>query len=501
VNTKPAAQLESARWIVQLVMASAVVALVVWTLFYELGKGALEDWDEAIYGQVAWEMVQHGDWLTPSWNGHHFFETPPVMFWLMALAFKVGTPPELAVRLMPAIFGLLTIGFTAWLGRAILSRWVAVTAALLLVAANSHESMNFVVLARQGMLDVPFTAMMVWALLHFWLGFRDSRHWQLLGLPLGVAVMIRSISAATIVVIILLNIIFFPWLGERLHRQQWRAVGIGVLMAAAIALPWHILQVVWHGTGFLHDYGLLHFMKLSRMESDHRADWTYYVSILKLALPYWFWFVLPAVGLGIGRLVYAQDRRALLLLVWAGVIFALHTLAATKLPWYILPMYPALALLVAWFLQELIPRHAFVQEIGAVLLLLAIATWNFHTISPGNGCWACKSLGQCLATVTSADETIAFFDPSQIAYVPNRPNMNIRPTVRFYANRPMIAFRHRPAVERWLAEGGRFLWTDSESARQIEDLFVVIGREADQQLLRRANWADAPLILGHPCHE
>lgn len=73
--------------------------------------------------------------------------------------------------------------------------------------------------------------------------------------------------------------------------------------------------------------------------------------------------------------------------------------------------------------------------------------------------------------------------------------------MRFYANRPMVAFWDRPAVERWLAEGGRFIWTDTESARQIEDLVVVIGREADQQLLRRANWADAPLVPGHLCHD
>src|SRR5256885_8164939 len=61
-----AEQPKQPRRIVQLVIASAVVALAVWTLFYQLGQGSLEDWDEATYGQVAREMVQRGDWLTPS---------------------------------------------------------------------------------------------------------------------------------------------------------------------------------------------------------------------------------------------------------------------------------------------------------------------------------------------------------------------------------------------------------------------------------------------------
>src|SRR5437870_2573065 len=86
----------------------ALGMLALWTFFHHLGEGSLYDWDEATYGQVAREIVQRGDWLTLSHNGREFFDKPPLVFWLMALALKMVNPPELAIRLVPALCGLLT---------------------------------------------------------------------------------------------------------------------------------------------------------------------------------------------------------------------------------------------------------------------------------------------------------------------------------------------------------------------------------------------------------
>lgn len=472
--------------------ALALVALAGWTLLHQVGEGSLYDWDEATYGQIAREMARSPDWLTPHWNGQIFFDKPPVLFWLMALGLNQGLTPELAIRLPVALFGLLAVVLTGALGWAMAGRAVGLAAAALLLLASPAFSSSFVGLARQGMLDVPLTAATTWALLHFWLGLKQPRHWLAMGVPLGLAVMFRSYSAVTPFAVVAACVACLPLVERaRLSAARWRALGGGLLGALAIALPWHLLQWARYGQFFWDEYvGHNLFRKVGSATDSLTGDWRYYLDIIREGLPYWWLLVPPALAWALWRLLRGRDARALLLLAWAGVPFALYTLAATKLAWYILPIYPALALLVAWGLATLLPRAWPVRALALAALLVAVALWNRATVEPLHLSWAVKAVGWCAVNAVPSGETIAFFDPERSYESDQHAFWNIRPSVRFYADRPMVARWTRDEVAQWFAAGGRFVWSHAATIEQLDGLAEVVGREDDQVLLRRVGEAE-----------
>ncbi|MFN2514338.1 MAG: ArnT family glycosyltransferase, partial [Pyrinomonadaceae bacterium] len=75
--------------------------------------------DEGRYAQVASEMFQRGDLVTPTLGGHTWFEKPPLLYWMMMVSFRLFGISEWAARLGPALSGLLTVFAVFWTGRRI----------------------------------------------------------------------------------------------------------------------------------------------------------------------------------------------------------------------------------------------------------------------------------------------------------------------------------------------------------------------------------------------
>jgi len=105
-------QAELGRSLSHCILGLVVLLLGGWTLFFQLGEGSLNDWDEATYAEIAREMVTRGDWITPYWNGAPFHDKPPLVMWFMAAGMTIIKSPELAARLPSAIAGLFAIATT-----------------------------------------------------------------------------------------------------------------------------------------------------------------------------------------------------------------------------------------------------------------------------------------------------------------------------------------------------------------------------------------------------
>ena len=90
-------------------------------LFFHLGANQLQSWDEAIYAQSAKEMVLTGDWLTPHWNGEHFYQKPPLTIWITALLFRLFGISEFTARTFAAICGVACVLLVSLIGRLFLS--------------------------------------------------------------------------------------------------------------------------------------------------------------------------------------------------------------------------------------------------------------------------------------------------------------------------------------------------------------------------------------------
>jgi 4-amino-4-deoxy-L-arabinose transferase-like glycosyltransferase len=142
--------------------------------------------------------------------------------WLMAADMMFMNSIELAARLPAALAGLFAVGITILLGRSLFCTWTGLTAATLLLVSSRDVWTNFVLLARQGMLDVPLTGFMLWALLHFWLGISRPKHWLLMGVPLGLAVLTKSFLTVSIVLVILIFVTTLAFASQPFSQQHWR---------------------------------------------------------------------------------------------------------------------------------------------------------------------------------------------------------------------------------------------------------------------------------------
>jgi hypothetical protein len=459
-------------------LLTGVAILAAWTLLHGLGAGSLHDWDEAAYGEIAREMVQSHDWTTPHFNEVPVFDKPPLMMWLMGLGLSAHLPDELAVRLPSALAGLVAVALTGWLGLRMFG-WTAGAAAALLLLIGSWNQRTFPGLARHGMLDVPLTATMVWAMLHFWLGLRNSRHWLLIGVPLGIGAMVKSLAVAPLVAVIVLGAVLVRFTGAPLARQHWYALGGGLLIAALLALPWYLVEAARYGQPFVQGALLTHLSRTTEVQEGNAGDWRFYLRVLHQGLPRWWWLTLPALGLATWHLVRTRDVRALLLILWVLTPFAVFASAATKLPWYIMPIYPALALLAAWLLQQLAPARPPTGGLLVATLLVLVAVKDARSNWLDDRSWAEKRLGLWVQRMAAPAETIAFFTHTDLD---GPATLLQQPSVRFYANRHMDAVGNREQVARWLADDGRVVWSDTLVVRELAGLIVPVARAGDQQL-------------------
>ena len=318
--------------------------------------------NEARYAEVAREMVLRGDWVSPHLDFTLFLNKPPLAFWLAALVFQLAGPSEWA-RLVSVAAAAVTVLATARLGALLYGE-----AAGLVAAAALATTIGFVLEARTLRPDMLVTASIVVALLCWQAAEgREARRvpW-LVGLyaALGVGMLAKGLVPVVIAGL--------PIAAVTLRDHGWRGVGrlrpgLGVLVVAAIVLPWHVAVALRH-PGFAWDYvvnqHLLFFLdrKLPR-DSEGDGLGFFWAAFAGRAAP---WILL--VPLTLGEAVRGAARRAappargtFLLWAWAGGLLLFFSCAPSRLEHYSIPALPASALLAARVWQkvragELAPR-------------------------------------------------------------------------------------------------------------------------------------------------
>jgi 4-amino-4-deoxy-L-arabinose transferase-like glycosyltransferase len=348
-----------ARFLEMPLLAEATLLATAAALFlYRLGADALRDWDEAVYAAVAREMLERRDWLSPSLGDVYYPNKPPLLYWLMAAFDGLFGAGELSSRLPTALFGLLGVVGVFLVGRRLHGRQTGLLAALVL--ATAPQWLRF---SRQAMLDVPLSASLVFAML----GLLDSS-WLLFGASMGAALLIKGPAAVVGLAAAALFAAFDL-------RGRAKTVAFGAALALLIATPWHVHQIVTHGrafTDYYFDYSILE--RVSRPLEGHGARRSYYlVRIFTGTANPWHWVGAFALVAFTGRAIAHRFRRPEdLVVVWFWVPLAMLTVARTKLIWYIMPVYPALAIVTAAWLVKLAIGRPWVRRAVALLAFVTI---------------------------------------------------------------------------------------------------------------------------------
>jgi len=337
-----------------LVLLVAVLA-VIW--FGNLDFRKLVRPDEGRYAEIPREMTATGDWLTPRLNGIKYFEKPPLQYWATAAAYKLLGEHQWTVRLWPALTGFAGVVLVYFVGTALFGALAGLYAAVVVAG-----SLGYIFLGHVATLDMGVTFFMTLTLAGLLLGLRETttvsqrRVWIHLAWA-GMA--LATLSKGLIGIVLPGSVIAVYILLERnfsLLRRLHIASGAALLLA--VAAPWFVSVSIVNPEFFHFFFIHEHFQRFLTKVHHRVQPWWYFLPILAFSILPWFITLcdtLPRMWHRRPPPEHFQPQR--FLLIWSMVIFVFFSISSSKLPSYILPILPALALLMGLRLTEMAPRR------------------------------------------------------------------------------------------------------------------------------------------------
>ena len=333
----------------------ALLLLTIGTFFILLGSRSLNEPDEGRYAEIAREMIETGDWLVPHfWYVPHF-DKPPMTYWLVASSMKLFGQNEWAVRLPLALAGLSGVLAAWFLGKSLGGRRVAIWSALIL-----QSSLLYFAMSRMLTTDIFLTQFNVWAVFFLWRSWVCLREaetprkffwpWHLAGwLAIALGFMTKGPIALAIPLVAMLLLLAIRWKTFAQKGLLFAGMLVGAMLFLVVAAPW-FLAANARVPGTLN-YMVFHQAAghvLGTTIHTRRGFPGYFFVILPVGLLPWSWLL--------GwlwrrehwrRMPSLQQDGWLLLNLWALFTFTLFSVTHSKLPAYILPIFPSLAVLLA----------------------------------------------------------------------------------------------------------------------------------------------------------
>ena len=358
------AQSPSERWVSWLLFAFVVILF-----FYRLGGPALFEPDEGRNAEKAREILLLNDWITPHENFHAVLDKPIFFYWLIALSYKLFGISEWAARLPSALSALGCVLVVYFFVRRWWGEWEARWSVLTLAT-----SVGFFIFSRIVIFDMTLTAFITLALWAFYHAVHESgrkARWNtcaILYLALGAATLTKGLVG-----LVVPGLIFFCYL---LLSKSWPVLGkIRLLTGAAlfvlVVAPWYILAET-HNPGYLRYYlWEEHFGRFATMKFDRFSPWYFYLYVAPLGLLPWI-FLLPCTIQNYWR--RKLDAKTLWLILWAALPIVFFSLSKAKLPHYILPSFPPLAILIGVALPRVLRESQGLCRFGFTAAWLTLSS-------------------------------------------------------------------------------------------------------------------------------
>jgi len=312
-----------------------------------LSSYSLIERDEARYAEVAREMLATGDWVTPRLNGAVFLDKPPLTYWLTAASYRLFGVSERSARLVPALLGIAGIALTGWLGRRLLG-----PAAGILATAILASSPLYLFLSRTASLDLPFavcvTATLTLVGIALGGGPRARAAWLAASGAAGLATLAKGPAGVVLPGLAVALCLAVRRRPGDLGRIPWIT---GPTIYLAVVLPWFTM-VTLRNPGFLSYFVVNENIRRFATDVHHReGSVLYYFPVLFLGFFPWSLLLAAAAARRLKKprwfLARLRGSPLLLPLCWSFAVIGFFSLSRGKLATYVLPAYPALALLAA----------------------------------------------------------------------------------------------------------------------------------------------------------
>jgi 4-amino-4-deoxy-L-arabinose transferase-like glycosyltransferase len=323
-----------------------LLILVASIYFYTAKDIAILDDGDALYAHVARQMLQSGDWVTPYADGVRFLDKPPMMYWLMAIAYNLFGPNEFAAR-FPSALAVLGISILVFfLGKKAGGESTGFIAGI--VAAFCIGTFLF---TRMVFPDILFVLALTSSLFCFLKWHSNEKN------PLLPAMLFYVSLAAAVLTKGMIGLafpcaivgLFLLWSGSLGRLRHFHAAA-GIPLFLGLSLPWHIMAAR-NNPGFLW-YFFVNEQALRFLGRRQPADYEsislpiFWILILVWLFP-WSVF-LPAIKQVLGTNGFEEGSRDVVRLsaIWSAVILVFFSFSS-RIEHYSLPMLPPLALLIA----------------------------------------------------------------------------------------------------------------------------------------------------------
>jgi len=325
--------------------------------------------DEGRYAEIAREMLVTGDWITPRYNGYKYFEKPPLQMWATAAAFQVFGIGDWQARLWTALTGFLTIVLIGFTGARIYSPRAGWLAAVVLAS-----SPMWVISGHFNSLDMGLSSFLVAALCSVLLAQTSHntlhrRNWMwACWIFMALATLSKGLIGAAIPAMVFIAYSVSAW-----DWKIWTRIRLfsGMVLFLAITAPWFFL-VAQRNPEFLEFFFIHEHLQRFTQDAHSRTGPIYYfVPLLLVGILPWILQIPGAIAQAWTERKHELTRfsSGRLLSCWFVVIFAFFSVSQSKLPGYIIPIFPALALLIGNRLDRLL---GFTNSMGL--------TWKLQTL-------------------------------------------------------------------------------------------------------------------------
>ena len=358
---------EKKRW---LYSAIGLIFICGAAFLWNLGSIGLIDKTEALYVEIAHQIILTNNWLIPQWNGEYFYDYPIGGSWLMALSFKLFGVSEWAARLPVALSAIAVVFLSFYSLRFFGSikekklknpqhLWTTAWIGSSIVALNPA----WVAFGRIGVSDMLLSSNISMAMLAFFLGYAQpnqvkiqQRWYMAFPIFMGIATLVKG--PVGIILPVLGIGCFLIYIGK-LWQVFWEIRPLRtIVILGIVTLPWYVTASIIDPNFVDKFLGYSNFERFTNVLYNHPGPWYYYIIYLTvLMLPWSVYLPLAIYSLRFWQLVKARlaprhNHLGLFAFFWFISIFVFFSAAATKLPGYILPTIPAVAIIIGLFWGE-----------------------------------------------------------------------------------------------------------------------------------------------------
>ena len=337
-------------------------------LFHNLGFYPLIDIDETRYVNMSRDMFFLRDYITPYLNFENFLEKPPLYFWLNVIAYHIFNDTGVFVsRFTTALIAAFSVFFTYFFGaKTMKSKAYGLICAFVLLS-----SVWFLLLSHIAILDMGFMAFSMaaiyCAILSEFSKEQNKKYcWYFAYFFMALSVLAKGLIG----IIIPAMVVFLCFLAFRKVKELFKPINIipGLIIFLAICAPWHILIYKAHGIAWFNDYIVKHhFARFinSSLGLGRKQPFLFYLPIILVGIMPWTISFISQIFRGIKSAIKnykaaksvkvwftsdTNDKKVILFaVIYAISTFLFFSVSSSKLPTYVLALFPALALIIGYF--------------------------------------------------------------------------------------------------------------------------------------------------------